>query len=297
VKPDGSFIILSVAPGDYYLSAALVMTRSGGPTEGAYLPVSVNGDEVTVNIQTNLGATIAGRVVLEGTAPEARAGAPGSESRQSAIRVGVHSASATGYSAAFAASQPAAVRPDGTFELSGIRGPIHITAQAGRAALKSVRRGGRDIGGQPLELLGTERLDDVVIVMTQETGSIAGLVNGDDGEPVAATSVLVFPDDPDRWSVASPFVRQFRTAGAGNRVSGLPSPGVSALGAQTTSPLAPGAFSATMLAAGRYAVVALPPGTPSIAPDKDSLTRWRDLAKVITVEAGQTATVQLTPIK
>jgi hypothetical protein len=42
----------------------------------------------------------------------------------------------------------------------GVRGPVQIGAQGGRAALESVTRGGRDISGQPLELLGTERIDD-----------------------------------------------------------------------------------------------------------------------------------------
>jgi hypothetical protein len=277
VRPDGSFIIPSVPPGDYCLSATRGFgARPGAPGEGAYVPVSVDGDEVTVNIQTNLGATISGRVVVEGTAPAAQAGAPGSESRPAAIRVGVQSASATGYSMAFAAPQPAAVRPDGTFELSGIRGPVHITAQAGLAAVKSVRRGGRDIGGQPLELLGTERIDDIVVVITYETGRIDGVVNGEDGEPVAGAAVLVFPDDSDRWSTASPFVRQVRTAGSGIRG---------------------GAFSATRLPAGRYCVVAFPVDTSYVAPDRESLTRWRESAKLVTIEVGQTATVTLTPIK
>lgn len=298
VRPDGSFIIPSVPPGDYNLSAALSGgTRSGAPREGAYVPVSVSGDEVTVHIQTNLGATVSGHVVIEGTAPAAPAGTPGAESRPSATRVSIQSASGLGFSPAFAAPPSAAVRPDGTFAVSGVRGPVHITAMAGRAALKTVRHGGRDISGQPLELLGTERIDDIVIVMTQETGRIEGVVNSDDGEAVAGAAVLVFPDDPDRWSTGSPFVRQTRTAGSGTRGGGQAMPGGSAPGATARTPLEPGAFTATMLPAGRYVVIAFPAGTSYLTPDRESLTRWRESAKVVTVETGQTATVTLTPIK
>jgi hypothetical protein len=59
----------------------------------------------------------------------------------------------------------------------------------------------------------------------------------------------------------------------------------------------PGAFTLSLLAEGRYAIVALPASTSSVQPDRESLERWRALATVVTVEAGQTVAVTLTPIK
>jgi hypothetical protein len=299
VRPDGSFVIPAVPPGDYYLSVRLGSgPRGGGSAEGAYVPVTVNGDDVTVSVQTNVGATVSGRVVVEGTAPPAAAaGTPGSGARPTPTRVSLPPAATAGYSMAFSSSAPATVRPDGTFELTGVRGIVNVAAQSGQAALQSVSRGGRDISGQPLALLGTERIDDLVIVMTRETGRIDGVVNDAGGQAVTGAPVLVFPDDPARWSAGSPFVRQARSVATGASSGGPPgttaTPTVAAAGATR----APGAFSMTLLPAGRYALVALPPGTPYATPDKEALTRLRESATVVTVTVGQTATVELTPIK
>lgn len=161
MKPDGSFAITDVPPGDYYLWAARMrFDQSNAPQEGAYVPVSVSGDDVTVSIQTNLGATISGRIVVEGSVPAHQPDAPGSGTRPTQTRVYLASASPGSSVPSFERPLVSAVRPDGTFDLSGVRGPVQIGAQGGRAALESVTRGGRDISGQPLELLGTERIDD-----------------------------------------------------------------------------------------------------------------------------------------
>ncbi len=78
VRPDGTFLIQNVPAGDYYVSASI--SRGGGPNasrEAGYLPVTVNGEEVSVTIQTNVGATVSGRVVLEGAAPPAQSAGQG----------------------------------------------------------------------------------------------------------------------------------------------------------------------------------------------------------------------------
>ncbi len=298
LQPDGSFVVTNVPPGDYYLSAARMRFDSPtAPREGAYVPVSVNGDEVTVNIQTNVGAIISGHVEVEGAATASQAGAPGSDPRPAQTMVLLTSAAPGQYLPGFAAPQSQPVRPDGTFTLTGVRGSVHVGAIRGRTALKTVRRGGSDISGEPLELLGTERISDIVIVMTEETGRIDGVVNDAGGQAVAGAPVVIFPDDPSRWAAGSPFVRQTRSVAAG--VAGAAQPGaagyppVGAAGA----PGVAGAFSTGLLPAGRYAVVALPPDTPYMTPDRESVTRWRESAKMVTVEVGQTATVQITPIR
>jgi hypothetical protein len=298
LQPDGSFVVTNVPPGDYYLSAARMRFDSpSAPREGAYVPVSVNGDEVTVNIQTNVGAIISGHVVVEGAATASQAGAPGSDPRPAQTMVLLTSAPPGRHLPGFAAPPVTRGRPDGTFTLTGVRGSVHVGATHGRAALKAVRRGGSDISGEPLELLGTERINDIVIIMTEETGRIDGVVNDAGGQAVAGAPVVIFPDDPSRWADGSPLIRQTRSGAAG--VAGAAQPGaadyppVGAAGA----PRVAGAFSTGLLPAGRYAVVALPPDTPGMTPDRESVTRWRESAKVVTVEVGQTTTVQLTPIK
>lgn len=298
VRPDGTFLITGVPPGDYYVNANRMGPPPAGQREGAFVPVSVNGDEVTVNIQTNTGATISGRVVYEGVPPATPAGAPGSGPRPSPARVMLQPATVGGYGMGFSSSQPGDVRPDGTFEMTGVRGVVQFAAMGGRAALKAVTLGARNISGQPLELLGTERLDNVVVVMTYDTGGIDGTVNDEGGEPVSGATVVVFPDDSSRWSAGSPFVHQYRTSTQSAPRGDAPSVPTPPAGANATrAPLTPGAFSAAMLPAGRYAVVAFPAGTMYLAPDQESLARWRESATIVTVSPGQTTAVQLSPVK
>jgi hypothetical protein len=299
VRPDGTFIIPGVPPGEYYLSATRSVQGPGnGMTrEGAYVTISVNGDEVTANIQTNVGATISGRVVMEGTPPATRTGAPGSEGRPAPIRVSLQSASAGGYASAFTSAQPVVVRADGAFLMSGVRGPLQIAALGGGAALKSVMRGAHEIGGQPLELSGTERIDDVVIVMTYDTGGIDGTVAEQDGTLVSGASVLVFPDNSAMWAAGSPFVRVSRSGGSGARGSSAAVPGAAAPVSAARPAAAPGAFTAASLPAGRYGVVAFPSGTNVYQFDHQSIERWRESATIVTVTAGQTTAVKLTPIR
>ena len=215
VRPDGTFLIPNVPAGDYYVSA--IWGRGGGPNavrEGGFVPITVNGDEVSVTIQTNTGATVSGRVVLEGT-PPAQAGAPGSAGRPGQVRVMARPTSeqyAAGFSGGEQSPTSGAVRPDGTFTLSGLRGPLQFTAMGGRAALKEIRRGATDISGQPVELLGTERIDDLVVVMTYDTGGIEGVIEDEGDKPISDAAALIVPDDPDKWNAGSPFVRIARVS-------------------------------------------------------------------------------------
>ncbi len=263
MRQDGTFQILNVPAGDYYVSAMLVRgTGQAASREGGYLPISVNGDEVSVSIQTNTGATISGRVVVEGT-PPAQAGTPGAAGRQAATRVMARSASDGTFANAFSTGDTSAtsgtsgtVRPDGTFTLSGVRGPVQLVGTAARAAFRSVRRGASDITGQPFELLGTERIDDVVVVMTYDTGGIQGTVVGESDEVLSNAAVLIVPEDPDKWTPGSPFIRTVRaTAGTqgGQGAAAAAMPGMTtagqAFGEGGTS------FQATLLPPGRYLVI------------------------------------------
>jgi hypothetical protein len=301
-RSDGTFVISDVPPGEYYVTA-MVNRRDGGPNaprEGAYVPVSVNGDEVSVSIQTNLGATVAGRVVFEGTPPPPQAGGPGGSARPAPVRV-MPTQGSNAYLPSAGTQASATVRPDGTFELTGLRGSVQFTVMSGHGALKSVSCGGRDISGQPLELQGTERIDDLVFTMTEEIGTIDAEVTDEHGDPVDGAPFVVFQDDPGRWGYNSPFVRSGSTATAQQSlaatiaVMAAGTAGAGQAGART--PPSPGRFTLRNLPRGRYAVVALPPDTQFVRPDREMLQHLREVATTVTVDGGQTATVQLKPIK
>jgi hypothetical protein len=294
IRSDGSYSVSGIPPGEYYVSA--VLFRRGparGSREGGFVTASVNGGETTVNIQLNEGATLSGRIVVEGATV-----VPPEASQAWAPTVSLANGLGVSRFPVFTAPPPVAVRPDGTFEFTGIRGHIQISAQGEGAALKEVTRDGHDISGQPLELAGTERIDDVLVVMTRETGGVDVKVHDAVGEPVGGATVLIFQDDPKRWWTGSPFVHQVRAAPSGgstvDEAARAPRGGVAAspAGGEDVA----GTLSVTMLPAGRYALVAFPPGT-YLAPDRDALTRWRAAAKIVTVDVGRTTTAELTPIK
>ncbi len=182
------------------------------------------------------------------------------------------------------------MRPDGTFTLTGLRGPLLFTATAGRAALKEVRRGASDISGQPLELLGTERIDDLVVVMTYDTGAIDAVLNDEGDSPVTDAVALVVPEDPDKWS--SPFIRTARAASASAGASATPGTPTAQATARGTAGL-----QLANLPAGRYLVMAFADGLVPTLPDRSTIERLREFATTVTVDAGQTATVKVKAIR
>ena len=208
LRPDGTFVIPDVPPGDYYVSASLYDTAGatgGGAVstrEGAFVPVTVTGDEVVVDIRTNRGATLSGRIVREGPMPPPPV-MPGTTPRMpppQAMRVSVGVRPPTGASMSPGTFDPGKSEyfdADNTFQIKGARGSVMITASSGVGVVKSIRRGAKDLLAVPLELTGTEEIDDIEIVLTTDTGSLTGTVTDRRGQPAAGAWVLVFPDDPE----------------------------------------------------------------------------------------------------
>lgn len=259
------------------------------------MPVTVNGDEQTIDIRTNTGATVAGRVVVEGTTPP-----PATASRMPAVtgppklrvstRPGGGGAPMNGPMA-----RPAEVADDGTFQLTGVRGSVLITATGSPwTVLKSVTYGGDEVSG-PIEFKGTEHVRDMVIVLTRDAGRIEGTVVNSRGEPQVGATVIVFPDDPARWFQGSPFVTFARTMQPPPFPVSAPPSVTRAPGAIAPALPAPGRFTTSMLLPGRYFVVAVDTGNNGSMPaiDRESLTKLQQKATSVTVAAGDKATVQL----
>jgi hypothetical protein len=300
IRSDGTFVIADVGPGDYFLIATAFPSGpfTGGPAQtrpGAFTRVSVDGDDLTVNLELNDGATIAGRVRMEEStsAPSD----PLAAAADGLVRPagGVQRAQVyanqdpTGPLGLIGSSggRPSAVTEDGSFTLSGLRGRLRLTA-SGPGVLKEILLNGRDITAETLELSGTERLEGLEIVLTREIGVLQGRVVNHAGEPVPAM-VVVFPDDEARLFPGSPFMRVIRTAGLS------PAPARPDAPAPRVSPLPPGSFTlGTGLVPGRYRVVAFDlAANARMPPDVETLRELAPNATRVTIEAGRTAVVEL----
>jgi hypothetical protein len=271
----GQFVFREVPPGTYYL----IVNTSYRQEEAAYLNVKVNGD-VTLKIQTNAGAKVSGRFVVQGT--------PRGTNRGQPISNVVISATPPPNRTGPSYGKDALVHPQGTerFELTGLRGPMVLHAHMAGALLASISRaGGGDLAGKPLDFTGTESIDDLLVVFTHEKANVevtlTGLREPDDPEKVL---VILFSEDSTRWHEGS---LQYTVieASAEMRLQGAAA-GTGRPGRVFTFPLGPAV-------PGRYLVAAVPNPGVMFPTERDLLERLRPLAVPVTLVAGETVTVEV----
>jgi len=301
-REDGTFVISNMPPGRYQLTATAGTSGEGANNaqrEGGSKPVTVDGDDIVVDIQTNTGATVSGRVAIEGEAPAQNPSTSGSmagvRARVSARPVDLGSS----MNVALSLGNGANVGDDPTFRLTGLRGPLALTASGPRMTLKSVMYAGEDIMLNGLNLAGTEKIEGVTITLTTDVAMIDGIVTTAAGDPADAW-VVVFPEDASKWVPGSPFVRTMRTRPLPATMAA--GRGATAPGVQPTSAYAnrQGGFVTNGLLPGRYHVAAVPytvdPYGASglgMSTDRESLEKLRARAKTVAATVGQASSVEL----
>lgn len=191
---DGTFVFDAVTPGDY----DLIVATNYRLDEGAFVNVTVGDTDVSLNVQTNTGARISGRMIVDGR-PVGDGDEAGSgrnvyvSARRPVTKGGVD----------YAKDALFQTRGSDRFALSGLRGPTALHAELGGGTLRSIRRGDQDITGKALDLIGTETIEDIVIEFTTKTAqadiTVTGTSAPDDPELVL---VMLFSDDPALWNQA-----------------------------------------------------------------------------------------------
>jgi len=207
---DGTFTIPGVPPGAYVLTAT---GRSASPTtsaEVASMTITVGGEDVAgLALTATRGATISGTVAADNgtrlevagvriTAPSMRVGGQGNQPR-------------------------AQVTAAGAFEMSGLVGVHSLRFEQLPAgwAIKSVTANGVDVADTPMEFRGGNDVS-VRVVLTNRLTELAGTIRSGSPLPRGVT-VVVFPDDPSKWSAVSRYVRIARAGETGQfTVRGLP---------------------------------------------------------------------------
>jgi len=230
VTADGVFRFSDVVPGLHFLvvqeprcepsaswcdAAAL---RSADRWAGIFEPLEVDGDMSKIRLVAGQGARLEGRIIVDSPSDPLDM----RTLRVSAVRhLGAQpnvTEAETIFSAGFASA-------DGTFAIEHVRGraTLEVASLPEGWSVKSVRAGNRDVADQPTDF-GEGEVSGIEIVVTNRLTQLFGRVSNARGNGVASYTVVVFPEDRDRWIVPSRLVRGVRS---GNdtlyEIRGLPS--------------------------------------------------------------------------
>ena len=271
VRPDGSFQLANVPPGDYVLEVQQrpqnirnLQDLSLPQLEFAWLPLNVSGGDIdNINIVTTPGVTVSGRVVYEGQ------NAPRSGLQILAVPPagGSSPISMLINSKALGSGR---VNQDGTFELRGIAGPQMIRLQGTPVgwALKSITVEGMDITDTAFEFKPGHNVAGLIVTLTDRLSEITGSVRDSRGQPVGDYVLVAFSDDAKLWGTQSRHV-------------------------QTTRPNQNGTFSVKGLPPGRYLAAVLPALENGLQNDPAVLEQLRSRARSFSLAEGQLLNLNL----
>jgi hypothetical protein len=202
--PDGTFTIINVPPGPYVLTAMRGVPMHSRPSsatelarlfEEAMTPITVGGDDVSgVTLAMTTGVTLAGTIVAE----------PGM-TLPSPLRVEITAHPPAGFGRNPATIQISRnTRQPMTFQLAGMFWSVTlgVTLPDG-LMLSAIEADGVDVTDKPIELRGST--PDIRIVLTTRVTEVNGVV-AKDGKPVGSRTVIVFPDNSERWTFPSRYI-------------------------------------------------------------------------------------------
>jgi hypothetical protein len=260
---DGRFAFRNVPPGTYTIQAFGMPVGGGnlGRAPFGWVTFTVGGEDLGALVVRVLpGSTARGRIVLDGD--PALAPKPG-DVRVSAGPVEFESAPISG-------GPPQTVtRPDWTFEVNNMSGQrvIRVDINSPVWSVKRVTLDGKDVTDSPLDFRSGD-VNDLEILLTTRTSSVAGSVTDADGTQSTSYSVVIFAADSARWAFPSRFVQLGRPNQSGSfRVTGLPPE--------------------------NYLIVALPPLQGTEWQDPEFLEKMRPLATFFTLAEGESKTQAL----
>lgn len=260
VKPDGTFRLNNIAPGEYSLMA-VAMNMATNEQELTAMPLTVAGEDIAdVTITTTRGFKATGQINFEeGPAPAGVTPATlmlvGAPATQTTMTGGIGRA---------------VIKDDWTFEMKGLAGPRLFRFGQGLPAgwmVQSVFHGADDITDKPLDV--TEDLDRVVVTLTKRPAVVNGTVLNDANRPVTDCTILIFPDDPALGPPNS--TRYLRALHPGEG----------------------GTFEAKTLPAGHYSVIAVEAIESGEENDPDLLEQLRPLAARLRLGWGDTRQLPL----
>lgn len=280
---NGNFTINNVAPGDYTLQTRAVqimtsgdggmmtftMTRVVGPDggpgsepESGSLPITVAGEDISnVVIITTKGATATGHLTYEGGVKPTNAG----NVRIMAMPVD------SGDGPVISGGGSGSVKADNSFELKGLTGTRTFRALGLPQGwtTKSIKLNGQDITDTGVEFKGSEAVTGLEVVLTSKSTQVDGTVRDASGNSVKDYTVVMFSDDPQKWTVPQ-----------GRYISGV-------------RPDTDGRFQVKNLPPGSYYAVAVDYIAQGEWGDPELLEKLKDKATRVTLDEGEVKTLDL----
>lgn len=194
IRPDGTFVINGVAPGEYTLRGNAPPSAPGSPAEVLMATVSVAGEDVTGVVLTPLQPTkITGKITLD---------PPSGWLQPSMVRV-MASPKEPGQAFFGPGGGPPVVHDDFTFELPGSPGTMLIRAMPMQPTpttwtLKSVRLDNQEVIDSGVEIVAGRDLAGLEIVLTNRVQIVSGLVTNAKGETAPDATVLIFSQNREQ---------------------------------------------------------------------------------------------------
>jgi hypothetical protein len=201
MKPDGSFSINGVAPGDYVLRAFQPATSPGLVGEQIQATLTVAGEDVTdVRLVGVKPSSVIGRVIP----------AAGSQADLRELTVlAVPKSPVPGM-----IGGNTRVTEDGTFELKAQAGYSYLrlnpTGAFATTRIKAVRLNGVDVTDAGFEIRPNEDIRGFEVELTTQMASVIGVVTDARGNPLKDYTVLIFPRDRERWEPTSRYLSTAR---------------------------------------------------------------------------------------
>ena len=266
IRPDGSWTISSVVPGEYRLIAQMLRgsleevasTGSASFPETAQMSIVVGADDISgIAIATTKGNTVRGQVKWEGAEPPSGAPSNGMVAAVEPDVMGVP-------------TPTAAIRPDGSFEMRAVSGKRQFRAIGFPKGwyLKAIMLNGQDVTDTFVDVPAGQDISGLEVHATQKAAELSGTVQSSKGTAITDYVVLLFPPESERWGWQSRFVHVARPDQTGRfTLSGLPE--------------------------SSYLAVALEYLEPGEEGNPEFLERLKPLATRISVTEGEKKTVTL----
>jgi Carboxypeptidase regulatory-like domain len=196
-RPDGTFTIGGLPPGEYTLRASLM----GGQDEFAAADVTIAGGDVSdLQLVVAKPSIIRGRVVFENGSGRAKPPAA------SAVRVSILHPTVSPMSAFAGTATP---KDDGTFEARTGAGQslvrVGVFGTGDWRLARVLTADGADVIDAGLDVPTNGAVEGIVIQMTSAHNELTGTVVDAAGGKVRDCVIVVFARDPQRWTAGTRF--------------------------------------------------------------------------------------------